>query len=332
MTPESRPTPSIAHMPVSLFASVMGIGGLAVAWRRAADVFDVGTGAATVLAWVALGVFALVTLAYSTKAIRVPRAVWEEWTHPVKMAFVATIPIALLVLAPALLPHHPRLAEALWWPGMVAQGVLTVAIVRGWMRHPKLRMEHVHPGWFIPAVGNIVVPLAGVQFAPSELTWFFFSIGLLWWIALLPVVLVRLMTAEPLPPRLLPTLAVLISPPAVGAIAWVKVGGAWGDPLSTILLSVAVFQGVLLLAQIPELSKAPMGPANWAYTFPLAALTAALLADAAATGCGVCKWLGVGFLGLASAVVVWVTMCTIRSIVTRTLLVPDPVPVPAAKA
>lgn len=329
MTPESRPTPSIAHMPVSLFASVMGIGGLAVAWRRAADVFEVTPGVGKALAWVAFGVFVAVALAYAAKVARAPRAVAAEWSHPVKMAFVATIPIAMLVLAAALLPEHPRVAEWLWWTGAVGQLIATLAIVRAWIGSPKMRTEHVHPGWFVPVVGPIVVPLAGVSFASPEVNWFFFSVGLVYWIALFPLVLGRLIAAEPLPPRLLPTLAILISPPAVGSIAWVKLGGHWGDPVSTILISVAVFQGILLLSQIPELRKAPMGPANWAYTFPLAALTAALLADAAATGCGVCTWLGVAFLALTSAVVAWVTLCTLRSIVKRTLLVPDPAPAAA---
>jgi tellurite resistance protein len=329
MTPESRPTPSIAHMPVSLFASVMGIGGLALAWRRAADVFNVSSDIGKALTWVAFGVFVIVAIAYATKLVRAPRAVVAEWSHPVKMAFVPTIPIAMLVLAAALMPEHPHVAEWLWWTGAVGQLIATVAIVRAWIGNSKIRTEHIHPGWFVPVVGPIIVPLAGVAFASAEVNWFFFSVGLIYWIALFPLVLGRLIAAEPLPPRLLPTLAILISPPAVGSIAWVKLGGHWGDPVSSILISIAVFQGILLLSQIPQLRKAPMGPSNWAYTFPLAALTAALLADAAATGCGVCKWLGAGFLGLVSAVVVWVTMCTIRSIVTRTLLVPDPVPAPA---
>ena len=322
--------PRISYFPISLFASVMGVGGLAVAWRRAADVFSVSVAIGQTLAWVAAAFFAVVFLAYAAKLARAPRAVLEEVSHPVKMAFVPTTSIALLVLAAALLPEHPRLAEPLWWTGAVAQGILTLLVVRAWIGSPKMRTEHIHPGWFIPPVGNIVVPLAGVAFAPSEVTWFFFGVGIVYWIALLPLVLGRLIAAEPLPPRLLPTLAVLISPPAVGAIAWVKLGGAWGDPVSTILLAVAVFQGILLLAQIPELRKAPMGPSNWAYTFPLAALTAALLADAAATGCDACRWLGIGFLALASAVVLWVTLCTIRSVVTGTLLRPEPAPAAAA--
>jgi len=325
-------TRRIAYFPVSLFASVMGIGGLAVAWRRAADLFSVSVAVGQTLAWVALAAFVVVFVAYAAKLVRAPRAVVEEVSHPMKMAFVPTFSIALLVLPAALLPEQPRLAEAMWWTGMAAQGILTLLVVRAWIGSPKMRTEHIHPGWFIPPVGNIVVPLAGVSFAPSELTWFFFGVGIVYWIALLPLVLGRLIAAEPLPPRLLPTLAVMISPPAVGSIAWVKIGGTWGDPVSTILLSVAVFQAVLLLAQIPELAKAPMGPSNWAYTFPLAALTAALLADAAATDCGVCRWLGVGFLALTSAVVLWVTLCTIRSVVTGTLLQPEAAPAPTATA
>lgn len=49
------------------------------------------------------------------------------------------------------------------------------------------------PAWFIPVVGNIIVPLAGVRFAPAEVSWFFFSIGLVFWIVLLAIVMYRLM-------------------------------------------------------------------------------------------------------------------------------------------
>jgi tellurite resistance protein len=329
MVTEPQPGRSIANLPVSLFASVMGIGGLSLAWARAAQVFSVSSNVGKALGWAAGVVLVVVAVAYAAKVVHAFGAVVAEWTHPVKMAFVPTIPIAFLVFATALLPEHPHLAEYLWWPGAVGQLIMTVVIVRGWIASPKMRLEHIHPGWFIPVVGNILVPVAGVSFASRQAMWFFFAVGLVYWIALLPLILGRLIAAEPLPPRLLPTLAVLISPPAVGAIAWVKLDGHWGDPVSTILVSAALFHGILLLAMIPELRKAPMGPSNWAYTFPLAALTAALLADAAATGCGMCKWIGVAFLGLTSAVVLWVTMCTIRSVVTGALLSPEPAPEPA---
>ena len=139
MTPDSRPTPSIAHLPVSLFASVMGIGGLAVAWRRAADVFRVSSDIGKALTWVAFGVFGVVAAAYAVKLVRAPRAVATEWSHPVKMAFVPTIPIGMLVVAAALMPEHPHVAEWLWWTGAVGQLIATVAIVRAWIGNPKFR-------------------------------------------------------------------------------------------------------------------------------------------------------------------------------------------------
>ena len=39
-TEPGPPARSLAHLPVTLFASVMGLGGLSLAWRRAANVWD----------------------------------------------------------------------------------------------------------------------------------------------------------------------------------------------------------------------------------------------------------------------------------------------------
>lgn len=39
--------------------------------------------------------------------------------------------------------------------------VVTVWVVRAWSTDAQIQHMHVHPAWFIPVVGNIVVPLAG---------------------------------------------------------------------------------------------------------------------------------------------------------------------------
>ena len=75
-------------------------------------------------------------------------------------------------------------------------------------------MQHLNPAWFIPVV-NIIVPLGSVHFAPLELSWFFFGIGLVFWIVLLAVVMYRLFfRAAGL--RLTLTLFILLAPPSVG--------------------------------------------------------------------------------------------------------------------
>ena len=41
-------------------------------------------------------------------------------------------------------------------------------------------------------VGNIIVPIAGVRFAPTDISWFFFCIGLVFWLVPMTIVLYRL--------------------------------------------------------------------------------------------------------------------------------------------
>ncbi len=61
------------------------------------------------------------------------------------------------------------------------------------------------PVWFIPVVGNILVPLAGVVHARRTRSRFFFSTGLIFWIVLQTLFFYRIFFHHPLPEKLLPT-------------------------------------------------------------------------------------------------------------------------------
>lgn len=276
----SRPAGGLAHLPVTVFATVMGLGGTALAWQRATGTLGLSPLPGRILAWAALAVFAVAGIAYATKAFRYPAAVRREWSHPVMLAFTATVPVSAIILAAALLDTSRPLSAALWWAGSTAQLILTLHVLRTWIAEPSFEPGHVHPAWFIPIVGSLVVPLAGTTHAPAEVSWFFFAVGLGYWLALLPVILNRLFLHGPLPPRLAPTLAILVAPPAVAYLSWLQLGGAATDPPARILLHLATFQALLLATQAGRLRKLPFTLSAWSYTFPLAALTAAFLAAA----------------------------------------------------
>jgi tellurite resistance protein len=211
----------------------------------------------------------------------------------------------------------------LWWIGATVQLALTLDIVRTWIADPQVALGHVHPAWFIPVVGNLVVPLAGVAHAPAQYGWFFFSLGLVYWLALLPLVLGRLVLGGSLPDRLVPTLAVLIAPPAVAALAWVRLGGHWADPIAQILLNVTIFQLLLLSAQASALRKVPFALSAWAYTFPLAAAASALLA-AGHSGIGdAYRWLGAAVLAVVTVLVTGLGARTILAVRRREICRPD---------
>ncbi len=161
-TPRSH---SVNHLPVGAFSIVMGIGGLSAAFNRASAArAAIPAAIGAVLAWISVAALAVLLVAYATKAVRHRSAVFAEWRHPVKSAFTATIPIAALVAATALLPHSKGLSAVLWWAGAITMAVVTVWVVRTASTDAQIQHVHVHPAWFIPVVGNIVVPLAGVAF------------------------------------------------------------------------------------------------------------------------------------------------------------------------
>jgi tellurite resistance protein len=227
----------LQHLPVTVFAVVMGLGGTAVAWQRASVALGAPGLIGHLLTWLALAVFAAAVGAYGLKVARHLPAVRAEWRHPVRLAFVPTASIALVILALALNDLAAPLAAALWWVGAIAQLALTLDVLRTWIGDPRFALNHVHPAWFIPVVGNLVVPLAGVSHAPRQVAWFFFSVGLVYWLAPLPVVLGRLVLGGVLPDTLAPTLAV----------------------------------------QTGALRRVPFALSSWAYSFPLAAAASALL-------------------------------------------------------
>ncbi|WP_062287929.1 SLAC1 anion channel family protein [Demequina phytophila] len=295
---------SLAHLPVGMFAIVMGVGGISLAWFRADQAFGWSLAVNDALAWLGLAALAAAAVAYGAKVTRHPSAAVAEWGHPVKAAFVATLPVSMMVLAAAFLPASDTVSAWLWWPGAALQFVVTVLVMRTWIADARVQAVHVHPAWFIPVVGNLVAPLAGVAHAPAEICWYFFGVGAVFWVGLLPVVLSRLFLEGVMPWRLAPTLAILVAPPAVAASAWVRLGGSWEDPLAMMLLGVVVFQLALLASQAAALRKVPFAVSAWAYTFPLAAAASALLAAYEAGATAFAAWVGAVALVVATALVI----------------------------
>ncbi len=42
-----------------------------------------------------------------------------------------------------------------------------------WLRHENFKIHHIIPTWFIPIVGCIIIPIAGIIHFSAELSWFF---------------------------------------------------------------------------------------------------------------------------------------------------------------
>jgi len=308
-----HPAVRLKNFPVSFFSMVMGLSGLTIAWEKAQATLQLPFSISGFLLLLTGTVFILLALFYLTKLARYPQAVAEEVRHPVKLSFFATVSVSLILLSICSVHAVPVLSKGLWITGTLAQMLFTLYIMGAWIHHENFEIHHMNPAWFIPVVGNILVPIAGVAHGFTEISWFFFSVGLFFGLVLLTIIFYRIIFHQPLPARLLPTLFIFIAPPAVGFLAYVNLTGEL-DAFARVLYHTGLFLTLLLLTQFRRFARLKFFLSWWAYSFPLAAITVATLLMYERSGIGTYQVLSVILLGLVSLVALMLVVRTAMAV------------------
>lgn len=327
-TAARAPRPSrLEHFPVAFFAMIMGLAGLSIAWHKAQATFDMHwLDLALGLRWLATGLFVLMLGMFLGKLARHWPTVVREFNHPIQLNFFPTISISLLLLAVTWLPSQPGAAAVLWIAGAVLHLLLTLHVLGMWIHREHFEIHHINPAWFIPIVGNAIVPVAGVSLGFTELSWFYFSIAMVLWLVLFAIIVYRMLFHAPLPDRLMPTLFILIAPPAVGFIAYVALSGIMAggelDAFARILYYTGLFLTLLLLSQAARFVRLHFYISWWAYSFPLAAITIATLIMFDLTGLVAFALIGWFLLSLVTLLVLFLLWRTAVAAGSRTICVP----------
>jgi tellurite resistance protein len=312
---------SLRHLGPGNFAMVMGLAGLGLAWHRAEPLMGpvAGTLSAALAALAAL-VFVALSVASVLRALRHPEAWAEDLKHPVRHAFVAAIPISLILLATLAYGFWGAKlwVAAAWGLGCVAQAAVTLWVLARWWRGPAVGHAGLTPVLIIPVVGNVLAPLAGVGLGFEAWSAAQFGLGLFLWPLVLALLFQRLVTHGLWPERLLATGFITIAPPAVVGLGALQFGApavlawmAWGVALGFLLLSLTL---------LPRLKRTGFALPFWALSFPLAAFAALTLR--LPTGP-----LSLLLLALASVVVFGLLLATLRAARGGTLWVAEPVAV-----
>ena len=312
----------LENFPISFFAIIMGLAGLTIAWEKAQHVFNVHLGINFILVGITTIVFATLLIIYASKLFLHQQSVIKELKHPIKLSFFPSISIGFLLLSIAFLEISETVAHPLWMIGAILHLAFTLYVFNAWMHHEHFKVNHINPAWFIPAVGNVLVPIAGVSFGYMDISWFFFSIGMLFWIILLTVFFNRILFHDPMDKHLLPTLFILIAPPAVGFIAYVRLNGGI-DNFAHFLYFSALFLTILLLSQANRFIRLPFFLSWWAYSFPLAAITIASFVVYEKTQNSLYLWIGSGLLLLVTALIGIIITATIKAVLNKKICVAE---------
>ena len=322
----------LMHVPIPLFALVMGTAGLGIAWRKAHHVLDVPAIIGEAVLGLAAVAFVAIVILYAFKWLIHGDEVMAEFNHPVRSSFFPAISISLLLLSLAADPYSHTLTLGLWGVGTLLHLILTLRLLGRWIVHNH-QINHSNPAWFIPVVGNVLVPLTGVRLGYVDVSWFFFSIGIVFWIVLLTIVFYRIVFHDQLPAKFIPTLFILIAPPAIGFLAYVQLNttmlpegapaAAALDGFAHVLIHLALFITLLNFSLVRQYLRVPFFVSWWAYTFPMAAVTVAMLEFHALNGKAWCEAVGWGLLAVTTVVIVAVFVRTMVALFQGKLFVPD---------
>ena len=322
----------LEHLAPAWFALVMGWCGLAQAWLRATDAFgDTALGLGLVASIFALFVFGLLCLSCILRLHAHPGAVAADMRHPVRHAFMATLPLSIMLLAGlgvSLFWNTSRTLDTVltfaWVLGSVLEIAATVWVVARWLNGADkggLQWAAFTPVFFIPVLGNVLAPLAGVTIGLEAWATAQFGVGLLLWPVLQTMLIVRMVQAGPLPARMSPTVFITMVAPSIIGLSFLQldaplslVWGSWG---------IGVFFLALSLTQVRTIFEQPFGLSHWAMSFPMAAFTTLTLRLSQEQGGTWLQLPGTLLLAITSLLILGLTLGTWRGLRHGQLLVPE---------
>ncbi|MEM4057953.1 MAG: tellurite-resistance/dicarboxylate transporter [Thermoplasmata archaeon] len=289
---------TVKNFSPSWFASVMGTGILAVTSLDYSEYLPALKDIATILFYFNVFLFFVLLVPWILRWILFRKNALSDLNHPVTSSFYATIAIAFLVLAVdfIVIGKDMLAGEIFWFFGVVLTVMFSVLIPYIMFKSETIKIEHINPGWFIPPVGLIVIPIAGSlivhQFSGLMqqfiifINYFGWGSGFFLYLALSAVCFYRFILHTPLPSTLTPTLWINLGPIGAGIVALINIvkNSAfitvkepffvfaflfWGFGIWWVMMAIA-----MLLHCLKKLDL-PFALSWWAFTFPLGAYVAA---------------------------------------------------------
>jgi tellurite resistance protein len=288
-----RRTATFARTPPAIFPPILGLLGLAIALRLVLAQMFLPSGAADLLAGVAVALWLFAAFAYGAKVLRRPGVVVEDLRVLPGRSGLAAMTMGGMVAATLLAPIAPGVSKGLIVVALVFHTVLAGLLLRLLASLPP-EGRQVNPTLHLSFVGFIVAGPAAVSVGWSGLA------SVLFWVTL-PVAIgiwglsaAQFARAVP-PPPLRPLLAIHIAPAALLA----TVGGLLGmDFLSAGFAAAGLVLMSALAVSARWVLASGVTPMWGALTFPLAALSAALIGLG-----GHWQTVGIGLMALGFGVI-----------------------------
>lgn len=316
---QAIPSNRIKFFPIMMFAVVMGLSGLSIVFQKYTEIFDLFSGLSIGFAYLDLVVFILILFLYISKIYLYFDEVKKEFAHPVRINFFAASSISFLLVSIVFHPIYANFSHILMYIGIAMQTFFTFYTITFWI-NKNLEIAHSNPAWFIPIVGNVLVPVAAGGYLDNNFLMYYFSIGIFFWIVLTAVLVNRIIFHHQLAQKFLPTLFIFIAPPALSFIAYIKMYGTF-DIFASFLYNLGLFFTFLLFFMYRSFIKLEFFISWWAFTFPLAAITIASILAYKMSHVNLYIYFGCIFMMITIGVVSIVAYRTVQHILKKEICI-----------
>jgi tellurite resistance protein len=267
----SQSRSSVARIPLGTLGIPLGLAGLAGAWGAISEYLGVPRAYSEVV-WIAAAVsWVWLIVAHTVRGAQSSERLIDQLRHPAQGPLDALVPVVGMLLGAHL--------HVYWVAGgvvLTVASIVAAALYGGWMLSfwlsGNLKLESVHGGYFVPLVSaGLVAAIAAEAIGLVPLAIASLAVGVFFWVVVFTLLLARMAFRSQLPAPLLPSLAIIVAPPAVAGMGWFALSGEVGGPVGLSLAGLTAVFALLQLALLPRFLKLPFSLGFWSFTFPYAA-------------------------------------------------------------
>jgi tellurite resistance protein len=319
------------NMPAGYFGIVLGLAGLANAWRIGSKTWDLPAEVSELIYALAGIVWAVLVALYLCKAVLARKKLAAEAAHSVQCCFIGLVGVATMLIAGGLAPHWHDGAFALFVIGFLF--TLVFAVWRtGGLWHGERDPATTTAVLYLPTVAGSFVTAAIVS-ALGYPQWGQLALGagMFSWLAMESVLIHRLMLGPTTPAALRPTLGVQLAPAPVGALAYLAVNGGTPDIFVHAMIGYGILQLLILARLSPWIAEAGATPGLWAFSFGATAIASAPMRLVAHGDNNAIATLAPILFAFANLLILGLTVMTLRLLVMGKMFAPPPPAPPQAR-
>jgi len=253
--------------PPAIFPVSLGFMGLALAWSNASGVLPIPKELGDLMLGFSTAFFLFFAISYTAKIIARPAAVLEDLKVPAARAGVAAFPMAIMLLAAALLPLGVQV-PLVWWTGVFVYWITTGLVAWSILKDPpEARM--FSPFQYLAFVGPTVGPIAGIPLGYVTASFWLLMAALIPYVTITVGYGLRLIKVRP-PVPLRASIMIVLAATSLFALGFGQLEINWAYDL---FYGLAWFFAIGLLISAPWLAEGGWNPVWGSFTFPIATFT-----------------------------------------------------------